>query len=206
MTCSYETVAICSMSQDVFGSIAARSLMENTQSPTGARGAAGVLWNLISNIVVARQEVGMPPRVGNVIPLRPRNSRPEALPVSMDRLGAAVRELDGLRRCVEQIGTPSELVDGGVAGSLRPADAANSRYPGLAGGPQRDPAGRWPDTEWAVLVRARRAEVERRLLDVSMAMNALVTAERDSTDAAVAFVGQRPARGGGARSERAHRQ
>ena len=48
-------------------------------------------------------------------------------------------------------------------------------------------AGRWPDTEWAVLVRARRAEVERRLLDVSMAMNSLVTVERDSVDAAISF-------------------
>ena len=129
----------------------------------------------------------MPPRVGNVIPLRPRNSRPEALPVSMDRLGAAVRELDGLRRCVEQIVCrPSSSMAGWRAACgplmLRIPDTRDS----LAD-LNEIRAGRWPDTEWAVLVRARRAEVERRLLDVSMAMNALVTAERDSTDAAVSF-------------------
>jgi hypothetical protein len=48
-------------------------------------------------------------------------------------------------------------------------------------------ADRWPDTEWAVLVRAQRAEVERRLLGVSLAMNALVTTEAGDVAAAVNF-------------------
>jgi len=39
----------------------------------------------------------------------------------------------------------------------------------------------------AVLVRAQRAEVERRLLGVSLAMNALVSTEAVNVDAAVSF-------------------
>ena len=128
----------------------------------------------------------MPP-CDNVIPLRPRNSPPVALPVPVERLGAAVRELDGLGRCVEQIvrrpGSsvaqwraacdPLMLWLPGARDSLAELDAIR--------------ADRWPDTGWAVLVRARRAEVERRLLDVSMAMNSLVAAETASVNAAVRF-------------------
>lgn len=128
----------------------------------------------------------MPSR-NNVIPLRPRNSPLEALPVPVERLGAAVRELEGLRRCVEQIlRRPGwSMAEWRVACGplmLRIPDARDS----LA---DLDPirADLWPDTEWAVLVRAQRAEVERRLLDVRMAMNSLVANEADSAGAAVSF-------------------
>src|SRR5437763_16333658 len=43
------------------------------------------------------------PGAHNVVPLRPRSSPSDALPVSVGRLSAAVRDLDGLRRCIEQI-------------------------------------------------------------------------------------------------------
>lgn len=123
----------------------------------------------------------------NVIPLRPGKSPPEALPVPVDRLGAAVRELDGLRRCIEQI----VRRPGSSVGQWRAAcDPLMLWLPGA-----RDSlaeldairADRWPDAGWAVLVRARRAEVERRLLNVSLAMNSLVTAETDNANAAVRF-------------------
>jgi hypothetical protein len=122
----------------------------------------------------------------NVIPLRPRNS-PEGLPVPVERLGAAVRELDGLRRCVEQI---VRRPGWSVAEWRAACSPLLLRIPwardSLA---DLDPirSGGWPDAEWAVRVRARRAEVERRLLDVSMAMNTLVTAEAGSAEAAVSF-------------------
>jgi hypothetical protein len=127
------------------------------------------------------------PPCDKVIPLRPRNSRPEALPVPVERLGAAVRELDGLRRCVEQIVRhPGWSVSEWRAACgplmLRIPDARDS----LADLDEIR-ANRWPHTEWAVRVRARRAEVERRLLAVSMAMNSLVTAEAGSANAAVSL-------------------
>lgn len=123
----------------------------------------------------------------NVIPLRPRNGAAEALPVPVERLGAAVRELDDLRRCVEQIVRqpgwsvsewrvacgPLMLRLPGARDSLVDLDAIQ--------------AGRWPDTEWAVRVRARRAEVERRLLGLSMAMDCLVTADTARVGAAANF-------------------
>jgi hypothetical protein len=127
------------------------------------------------------------PSTHNVVPLRPRSRPPDALPVSVGRLGAAVRELDGLRRCVEQaVHCPT-----GSAAEWRAAcGPLMLRLPGA-----RDSladldairAARGPDTEWAVLARAQRAEVERRLLGVSLAMNALVTTEAVNVDAAVSF-------------------
>jgi hypothetical protein len=139
------------------------------------------------------------PSCDNVVPLRPRTSPPEALPVPVERLGAAVRELDGLRRCVEQVvrrpGSsvaewrvacgPLMLRLPGARDSLADLDAIR--------------AGRWPDAGWAVLVRAQRAEVERRLLDLSRAMNSLLTAETGNAGAAVSF------RSGGAKLAEAAR-
>ena len=161
-----------------------------------------------SNIVVARQAVGMPPRVGNADPAastkhawracrcRWTASAP-AVQVNSTAFGAASSRI--VRR-------PSSSMAGwraAVRPLMRPIPDTRDSLADL----NEIRAGRWPIPQWAVLVRARRAEVERRLLDVSMAMNALVTAERDSTDAAVSF------RSDGAklaeaarRSERAHRQ
>lgn len=129
----------------------------------------------------------MPSRADNVIPLRPRSSPPEALPVSVERLGAAVRELDGLRRCIGQIVRHPSLSMAGWRAACGPLMLRIPDTRDSLADLDEIRAGRWPDTEWAVLVRARRAEVERRLLDVSMAMNSLVTAERHSTDAAISF-------------------
>lgn len=129
----------------------------------------------------------MSPSADNVIPLRPRNNPPQALPVSVERLGGAVRELDGLRRCVEQIVRRSSLSMAGWRAACGPLMLRIPDTRDSLADLDEIRAGRWPDAEWAVLVRARRAEVERRLLDVSTTMNALVTAERDNTDAAVSF-------------------
>lgn len=48
-------------------------------------------------------------------------------------------------------------------------------------------AGRWPDTDWAVRLRAARDEVERRLLDVSMSLSSLLHTETSSIDAVADF-------------------
>jgi hypothetical protein len=125
--------------------------------------------------------------VHNVIPLRPRNGPGEALPVPVERLGDAVRELDGLRRCVEQIVRQPGL---SVSEWRVACGPLMLRLPGardLLADLDAIQAGRWPDTGWAVRVRARRAEVERRLLGLSMAMDSLVTAETGRARAAANF-------------------
>jgi len=125
--------------------------------------------------------------VHNVIPLRPRNGPAEALPVPVERLGAAVRELDGLRRCVEQIvRQPGRSVSEWrvACGPLMlRLPAARDSLADL----DAIPAGRWSDTGWAVRVRARRAEVERRLLGLSISMDSLATTETGRAGAAANF-------------------
>jgi hypothetical protein len=47
--------------------------------------------------------------------------------------------------------------------------------------------GQWPDTEWAARIRAAHGDVERRLLDVGVAMSALTGDETSNPDAAAAL-------------------
>ncbi len=126
----------------------------------------------------------MAPCARNVIPLKPRRSS-EDLPVPLERLGVAVQELDDLRRCIRQIidEPGSSALEWSVAcmplmlrlpGARRSlADLAEIRV------------GRWPDTDWAVRIRAARDEVERGLQDISTSMNALIRGETSAIDAAV---------------------
>jgi hypothetical protein len=128
----------------------------------------------------------VPRRTYNVIPLRSRGSS-EALPVPLERLGVAVRELDDLRSCIERIvGDPRwSAREWRVACAplmLRLPRARHS-LADLAG----IRAGRWPDTDWAVRLRAACDEVERRLLDVSLSMSSLVQEETSSIGAVVNF-------------------
>ena len=129
----------------------------------------------------------MPPPARNVIPLRPLGGSRYDLPVPLERLSNAAQELDGLRRCIEPILTdlrwsalewrvacaPLMVCLPGTRQSLE--DLAGVR------------AGRWPDTDWAVRLRAARDEVERRLINVSMSLSSLLHTETSSIDAVADF-------------------
>jgi hypothetical protein len=128
----------------------------------------------------------VPPGARNVIALHPHRRLSEDLPVPLERLGVAVYELGAFGDCIERIVddpywsaaewrvacTPLMLRLPGVRQSL--TELAGIR------------ADRWPDTDWAVRLRAAHGEVERRLLDVSIAMNALIH-EEPSIDVRVTF-------------------
>jgi len=118
----------------------------------------------------------------NVTPLRRAyQTSSENLPIPLlRRLGAVIRELDDLRRCIERIlanthGSPREWKVMCTPLLLR-LPAARQALANLAG----IRAGQWPDTDWAVRLRAAHDEVDGRLLDVSMAVNSLAHREMAS--------------------------
>jgi hypothetical protein len=123
----------------------------------------------------------------NVIPLYSGRSTQD-LPVSLERLGAAVHELDGLRRCIAGIvrdprWSAPEWSAACTPFMLRLPEAQQS-LAGLA----LIRASQWPDTDWAVRLSAARDEVERLLLDVSMSVSMLAHRETSSIDAVVDFI------------------
>ncbi len=127
----------------------------------------------------------MPPSVQNVIVLHPERRPAEDLPVPLERLGTAVRQLDRFGRCVEQIvggpyGSEAECRVMFMPLMLRLPEVRRSLAE-LA----RIRADRWQDTHSAVRFRAVCDEVERRLLDVSMAMSSLIYREPGGIDTAV---------------------
>ncbi len=129
----------------------------------------------------------MPGPVQRGVLLHLREQAHQDLPVPLERLGQAARALDDLRRCIEPI-------------------VADPRWPALEWQVACTPlivrlpaarqyltdlrevrAGRWPDTDWAVRLRAARDEVERRLLDVNMSMSSLLRTESNNIDTAAGF-------------------
>jgi hypothetical protein len=107
--------------------------------------------------------------------------------VSLHHLGVAVRELDDLQRCVEKAaGIPQwSAMDWKIACAPLLLRMPRARRSLADLGEIR--VGRWPDTDWAVRVRAARGEVERRLKDVRVSLSALVGKEVTSADAVVTF-------------------
>jgi hypothetical protein len=105
----------------------------------------------------------------------------------LERLGVAFQELDDLRRCIEPIvhdprwSAPEWRV--ACTPFMLRLPTARQSLADLAG----IRAGQWPETDWAVRLRATRGEVERRLLDVSISVSSLVNEETSSIDAVVNF-------------------
>jgi hypothetical protein len=105
----------------------------------------------------------------------------------LGRLSNAAQELDSLRRCIEPI--LSDLrwsaLEWRVACAplLVRLPAARQSLEDLAD----VRVGRWPDTNWAVRLRAARDEVERRLMDVSMSLSSLLHMETSSIDVVADF-------------------
>ena len=121
----------------------------------------------------------------NVIPLHPRKRLPEELPVPLEHLGVVVKDLGRLTRAIKSmvrslhwpalewktVCTPLMLGLPEAQQSL--ADLAGIR------------AGQWPDTEWAVRLRAACNEAERRLLDVSVSLSSLIHGTGSGADAVI---------------------
>ena len=128
----------------------------------------------------------MPQRAQNVIFLHPRRRLSADLPVPLERLGVAVQELDDLRVCIERMVRDPHWSTQEWRAVCAPlmlrVPSARQSLADLA----EIQVGRWPDTEWAVRLRAARDEVERRLLDVTMSVSSLMQCE-PSIDTAVRF-------------------
>jgi hypothetical protein len=134
----------------------------------------------------------MPRPAQNVIPIHARRtSRVKAaddLPVSLHQLGAAVQELDDLKRCAEMIirDPQSSMREWRAASSPLLPRLANARQSLAELGGIR--VGGWPDISWAARLRAACSEVERRLMDTRVSLSVLVGEETSSRDATVTFI------------------
>lgn len=123
----------------------------------------------------------------NVIPLHPRGRECDDLPVPLERLSAAVRELDDLSDYIERITSDTQWLAVDWRATWTPlmlrlppmrrtlSDLANVR------------GGQWPDANWAVRFRAALVEVEHRLLSVSMTIGSVVQGEAGSMDAMISL-------------------
>jgi hypothetical protein len=127
------------------------------------------------------------PPTHNVIPLHPRRRFSGDLSLSTERIGVAFQELKSLRSCVEQVICDLHWSATGwrvITAPLLPRlPRARKSLADLAG-VELD---QWPDTYWAVVLLAARAEVESRLLDVSMSITSLITEETSGLDEVVNF-------------------
>lgn len=126
-------------------------------------------------------------RAQNVIPLHPQRRPSQDLPVSLERLGIAFQRLDDLWRCIERI------VYDPRSSALEWKVAAAPLLPRLPGARESLAdldgvrVGRWPDTGWALRLRAARDEVEWRLSDVTKSVISFVGEEASSVDAEASF-------------------
>jgi hypothetical protein len=152
----------------------------------GNRQRDNVRTSIRSLIILQHEEYPVPPRTPNVISLHPLRRLSEDLPVPVERLGVAVQELDDLRVCIERMVREPHWSASGWRAACAPLTL---RIPG-ARQSLADLAeiqvGRWPDTVWAVRLRAARDEVERRLLDITMSVSSLMQGE-PSMDMVVRF-------------------
>jgi hypothetical protein len=128
----------------------------------------------------------VPPPAGNVISLYSRRS-PGGLPIPLEQLGAAVRELNDLRGCVEQIARDPRWSALEWRAACMPVMLRVPRIRQSLAQLARIRASQWPDTDWAVRLCAARDDVERRLLDVSMSMSALACKETSTADTVADF-------------------
>ena len=129
----------------------------------------------------------MPGPAQKGILLHLREQTYQDLPVPLERLGQAAHALGDLRRCIEPIVTDPRwpalewrVVCTPLMVRLPTARKSLADLRGVR-------AGLWPDTDWAVRLRAARDEVERRLLNMNMSMSSLLRTESNSIDTAAGF-------------------
>ena len=126
----------------------------------------------------------------DVIPLHARSaasprSKTSSPAITLSRLRAAAEQLDELRRCAERVALDpqwSAMEWRATCASLL-IQLSEARHLLASLSPIR--VGQWPDTEWAARVRTSRSDVERRLLDVRVAMSALTSNGASDPDAVV---------------------
>lgn len=123
----------------------------------------------------------------DAIPLRARNTvqprTTKAPAITLARLRAAAQQLDDLRRCAERVALDPQWSAMEWRATCAPLLI---RLPGarqLLASLSPIRVGHWPDTEWAARVRTTHSDVERRLLDVGVAMSALTSDETSNQDA-----------------------
>jgi hypothetical protein len=103
------------------------------------------------------------------------------------RLGGAAREFDDLGRCLDRIVHDPRwsALDWRAACAPLLVQLSGIRHPLTDLGRVR--VGRWPDTGWAVRIRAALGELERRLADLRISMSALAEQETSCPDTVLTF-------------------
>ena len=112
---------------------------------------------------------------------------PGDLPVSVRRLGIAVQELDDLRRRLDTVVRDPRWSALEWRAACSPLLIRLPKIRQSLTDLGRIRAGRWPDTGWALRLRAALGEFERRLMDVRISMSALASEGTSSADAVVTF-------------------
>jgi hypothetical protein len=118
-----------------------------------------------------------------VVPLHSQWRSTTKLPVSLEHLGVAVHELGDLRDHVELIVRDQHWSAVERRAACIPVVVRLPEAQQSLADLDKIRAGQWPDTMWAVRLRAARSEVERRLLDLSISMSLLMDCESSDTAA-----------------------
>jgi hypothetical protein len=126
----------------------------------------------------------------DVIPLHARSaasprSKVSSPAITLSRLRAAAEQLDELRRCAERVALDPQWSAMEWRATCAPLLIQLSEARHLLASLSPIRVGQWPDTEWAARVRTSRSDVERRLLDVRVAMSALTSNGASDPDAVV---------------------
>jgi hypothetical protein len=123
----------------------------------------------------------------NVILLHSRRGPSQDLPVPVERLGIAFRKLNDLWRCIERV------ICDPRSSALKWTVASAPLLPRLPGARESLAdldgvrVGRWPDTGWALRLRAACDEVEWRLSEVTKSIISFVGEEASNVDAEASF-------------------
>ncbi len=128
----------------------------------------------------------------NVIPLQPRSRLRvkmalDELPVSLHSLSVAAKELDDLRRCAERIGRAPRWSAMEWKAASSPLLIRLAKVRKSLADLEWIRVGQWPDTDWALRLRAACSDVDRRAMDVRISMRALASEETSSAGAATVF-------------------
>ena len=126
----------------------------------------------------------------DVIPLHTRStasSRATASSpaITLSRLRAAAEQLDELRRCAERVALDPQWSAMEWRATCARVLIRLSKARQLLTSLSSIRVGQWPDTEWAARVRTSGSDVERRRVDVRVAISALTSDGTSDSDAVV---------------------
>lgn len=125
----------------------------------------------------------------DVIPLHPRSTvhaeTAKDPAITLTCLRAVAQQLDELRRCAERVALDPQWSAMEWRATCTPLLIRLSGAQQLLASLNPIRVGQWPDTEWAARVRSIHSDVERRLLDVKVAISALTGDDTSNPDAVV---------------------